>query len=329
MIPSRRAARSPSEGRRELRSHFSTSAQTRSAGRIREVDLAAEGDRRLVDLELEARGELHGAEHAQAVLDEGPRVDHADQPPRQVGAPAVRVEVLPGERVVHDRVDREVAPPRRLLGAHPRVAGDDEAAVAAARLRLAAGQADVDRQAGVAAGPDLVDREGLADGVDGAVRGEQGAQAPRLQAVDLEVVVGARDAAHAVAHPAADQERAAAGRADRAAELDDGARDHTRPSVAQSHLIFGRALGLIMPSMMRLFTVEEANALLPELRRLLQGVDRERSLLARLAPEARRAAERASEGGGTPSRPRLRRGREQLPRARPGGPRARHRGQGF
>jgi len=52
---------------------------------------------------------------------------------------------------------------------------------------------------------------------------------------------------------------------------------------------------------MRLFTVEEANALLPELRRLLQGVDRERSLLASLAPEARRAAERASEGGGTPS----------------------------
>ena len=51
---------------------------------------------------------------------------------------------------------------------------------------------------------------------------------------------------------------------------------------------------------MRLFTVEEANALLPELRRLLKGVDRERGLLARLAPEARRAAERASEGGGTP-----------------------------
>jgi hypothetical protein len=51
---------------------------------------------------------------------------------------------------------------------------------------------------------------------------------------------------------------------------------------------------------MKLFTVEEANALLPELRRLMAGLDRTRSRLRQLEPEARRAAERATESGGTP-----------------------------
>ena len=51
---------------------------------------------------------------------------------------------------------------------------------------------------------------------------------------------------------------------------------------------------------MKLFTVEEANALLPELRRLIAGLDRTRSRLQQLEPEAELAAERASEGGGTP-----------------------------
>jgi hypothetical protein len=49
---------------------------------------------------------------------------------------------------------------------------------------------------------------------------------------------------------------------------------------------------------MKLFTVEEANALLPELRRLLLVIDRARQQLARFAPEARRASARATEGGG-------------------------------
>jgi len=51
---------------------------------------------------------------------------------------------------------------------------------------------------------------------------------------------------------------------------------------------------------MKLFTVEEANALLPELRRLIAGLDRTRSRLQQLEPEAELAAGRASEGGGTP-----------------------------
>jgi hypothetical protein len=48
---------------------------------------------------------------------------------------------------------------------------------------------------------------------------------------------------------------------------------------------------------MKLFTVEEANALLPEVRRLLAGIDRSRATLRRMAPEAKRASENPGGGG--------------------------------
>jgi hypothetical protein len=48
---------------------------------------------------------------------------------------------------------------------------------------------------------------------------------------------------------------------------------------------------------MKLFTLNEANALLPEVRRLLAGVDRARATLRRMAPEAKRAS-KSSGGGG-------------------------------
>jgi len=47
---------------------------------------------------------------------------------------------------------------------------------------------------------------------------------------------------------------------------------------------------------MRLFTREEANALLPEVKRLFERIDRARATLRRMSPEAKRASE--SEGGG-------------------------------
>jgi hypothetical protein len=49
---------------------------------------------------------------------------------------------------------------------------------------------------------------------------------------------------------------------------------------------------------MRIFTLEEANALLPEIRRLFQQIDRARETLRRLEPEVKRASEQASAGGG-------------------------------
>jgi|SRR5262249_13194933 len=51
---------------------------------------------------------------------------------------------------------------------------------------------------------------------------------------------------------------------------------------------------------MRLFTIDEANSLLPELRRRLRAIDRQREVFRRLEPEARRASECATAGGGTP-----------------------------
>jgi hypothetical protein len=50
---------------------------------------------------------------------------------------------------------------------------------------------------------------------------------------------------------------------------------------------------------MKLFSLDEANALLPTVRRLFNLIDRERTRLKRLAPEAKRAYERAEENGGT------------------------------
>jgi hypothetical protein len=50
---------------------------------------------------------------------------------------------------------------------------------------------------------------------------------------------------------------------------------------------------------MKLFTLAEANLLLPELRRLFALIQRERGLLQRLGAEAKRASHRATESGGT------------------------------
>jgi len=50
---------------------------------------------------------------------------------------------------------------------------------------------------------------------------------------------------------------------------------------------------------MRLFTVEEANAVLPELQVLLARIAEERTVLRRFGPEIKRAGEHAAEGGGS------------------------------
>ncbi|MBO0723727.1 MAG: DUF2203 domain-containing protein [Blastocatellia bacterium] len=49
---------------------------------------------------------------------------------------------------------------------------------------------------------------------------------------------------------------------------------------------------------MRLFTIEEANALLPEVRRLFRQIDEATAILQRLSPEVKLAGEHAADGGG-------------------------------
>ena len=48
---------------------------------------------------------------------------------------------------------------------------------------------------------------------------------------------------------------------------------------------------------MKLFTLEEANALLPEVKRLFAVIDRARDTLRQLAPEAKRASKNSGGGG--------------------------------
>lgn len=48
---------------------------------------------------------------------------------------------------------------------------------------------------------------------------------------------------------------------------------------------------------MRLFTVEEAKALLPEVKRLWRKIDSARDVMRRLAPEARLAGQQSGGGG--------------------------------
>lgn len=51
---------------------------------------------------------------------------------------------------------------------------------------------------------------------------------------------------------------------------------------------------------MKVFTLEEANAMLPQLRRLFVALKDERGILQRLSAEAKRAHAQATENGGTP-----------------------------
>ena len=135
------------------------------------------------------------------------RIDHAQEAPLEIGAAVERIEVLGGQRIPRNGVDGEIAPPRGLLDRHLRIAGHDEAAMAASGLRVAPRQRHVD----VA---DLVDLEALADRFDAAEPFEKRAQSISSQPENLEIdvrLLGFRQAEQPIAHPAADDQRATAG----------------------------------------------------------------------------------------------------------------------
>ena len=136
------ADRRPGRGEQQLL-HLAPDALGRQ---VIEGDRAAQVARRLVDGEVEARGELHGTQDAEAVVGEGPQIDRAQQTPREIGAAVERIDHLVGQRIPGDRVDREVPPPGGLLDRHVRVATHLETPVAEADLRLAARQRHVDRR---------------------------------------------------------------------------------------------------------------------------------------------------------------------------------------
>ncbi len=180
---------------------------------IVERDRPAQGPRPLVELEVEPRGELHGAQHAQAVLGERGRIDGAKDAPGEVGPAVERVEVLVADRLPGDGVHREVAAARGVGDRHRRIAGHVEPAVAAARLRFPAGQRDVDLSG-------LEDLKAFADRLHATERFEQGAEAIGRKAEDLDVDVLGVAAEQPVAHPPPDDQRTATGLVDRTGNLE-------------------------------------------------------------------------------------------------------------
>ena len=148
------------------------------------------------------------AQHAQAVVAEGPRIDRA----QHARARADRARPSNGSRYSpvsgSQAIALTVKSRRRAASVerHDRIAGDLEAAVAAAGLRLAARQRDVDVG-------DLVDGEALADGVDRCrTRASTSRERGRLgrpktsRSTSFDGVPE-----QSIADPAADDERAAAG----------------------------------------------------------------------------------------------------------------------
>ena len=130
----RAPARNPIDGLRARSRSFSISPQMRSGGRSSSRIARQSAAVVIVERQLKPRRELHGAQHAQAVVAEGLRIDRSqnrsarDRRARRNGS---RYSL--GKRIPRDRVDGEVAPARRLLDRHRGVAFDDEAFVAAAR----------------------------------------------------------------------------------------------------------------------------------------------------------------------------------------------------
>src|ERR1044071_6927129 len=118
-------------------------------------------------------------------------------------APVERIKNLARERVFKDGVDGEVAPPGGLFKAHRGVAFDDERAMAAPRLALAARQRDIKVTA------HFIHREGFANRVNAPELFQRRAKPRSLYAVNFYVPILRLSAHHTVTHAAADQQRAA------------------------------------------------------------------------------------------------------------------------
>ena len=192
-------------------------------GQIGEIDPAAQILRQRLDGKPQARRELHRAQHPEAVLDEGGRVDRPQDSGAQVLAASPQIDRLAGERVEQHGVDREITAPSCLLLGQIGVSEDLEAAVARRDLRIPAWQADIDLRPQVRAGAraarhQLVDRERLSDKLHLPEASENERQPVGGKVVNLQVVLatgrhGGRPAKPQrleVTHPAADQEGPAA-----------------------------------------------------------------------------------------------------------------------
>ncbi|MNC87636.1 hypothetical protein D3C83_33720 [compost metagenome] len=85
---------------------------------IVEPDRRTDARRFGLDAQIETSGELERAQHTERVVGKGCRIDNAQEPLLQILATMKRIEIFIGERIPSDRVDGEVAAPRRVFERH-------------------------------------------------------------------------------------------------------------------------------------------------------------------------------------------------------------------
>ena len=153
--------------------------------------------------QVEARRELHAAQDPQRILRErGAGV--SQHPGAQVGAAVVRIEDCAGERIVGDRVDREVAPRRRLGRGQRGIRSHGETAMAGTGLRFAPREAEVVLGA---ADAQLHHAETPPDQVGRAERRQDADQGLVIGARHLDVEILGIESEQPVAHAAAHEPR--------------------------------------------------------------------------------------------------------------------------
>src|SRR5688572_20160501 len=101
-------------------------------GQIVERNAGADRPGLVRNVKTEARRELQRAEDAEAVFGKRARIDDTEEAPFEIGAAMKRVHEGTIERIPRDRVDREVAAPRRVLEGHRWIAPHVEAFVSTA-----------------------------------------------------------------------------------------------------------------------------------------------------------------------------------------------------
>src|SRR6185503_9347899 len=99
---------------------------------IGEVNRAAQLGGLRIERQLEPCAELHRAQYAQAVFDEGAVINSLKQMILQIRAAAEWINRFIRQRIVEDRVDSKIAATRSLFEGHRRVALDQEASMALA-----------------------------------------------------------------------------------------------------------------------------------------------------------------------------------------------------
>src|ERR1043166_5667288 len=131
-----------------------------SLGRkIAEIHIATQFDCFGMNVELETRRELRRAQHPQAVFSKRLDRNGAEQALLNVSSTVVRIDQLAGQWILEDRVDCEVAAPRRFGNAHRGIAFDHKCLVTSSRLALAARHRNIEVMA------QLVNSERLPDHV--------------------------------------------------------------------------------------------------------------------------------------------------------------------